>query len=318
LSASLVVVILLTAGDASDPAAPALVAAAEQALEPGTVVVVRETQTPATDDQAVAVADALRADAVAVVTWTDGERPAARIHLRARTRPRWVDRELAFRAADAPAERGRAAGFALASMVPLPAPGAEPFPPPGPPAAAAAPPAQDTKKPSISTFSDRGEIALLGAASAGLGGSAAAAGFGVELRLRASFLVGIRGGVSARFGSVAEAEASSRAVKLDVGPVLALVRTPSWSLGPRLDLGAVHHAVQRPTAAGFESTASRWIPATTTQLDARWTPTSGMVVGAAIGLEIAFGEARVLVDGRPVALIPPVRTVAELGVGLRF
>ncbi len=92
----------------------------------------------------------------------------------------------------------------------------------------------------------------------------------------------------------------------------------STSIGPRFDLGAVQHRLARTPATGAESTAGRWIPVATLQVELRCEVTPGFVVGAAAGFEAAMGTTRILLDGQPVSSIPPLRAVAEVGAGLRF
>jgi hypothetical protein len=306
---AVVVVVLFAAQDASDPSARAVVSTAEGALAQGTLVVVREGGETLTEDEALRVENSLRADATAIVTWTDAEHLTARIRLHLRDRSRWVDRAVAFRVGDAPSERGRTLGFALATMVqgtPHDASdgtSAIPYEPAVPP-----PTSRQT----------RFELGAFGAMGVGIAGRATGLGATIDARWRGLSTLWLRGGGSIRLGSAPEVDASSRAVKLDAGAAWHPLQFGSAAVGPRLDLGAVEHRLARTIPSGADSSAEKWIPVATLQLELRWLVTSGFVVGGAAGIEAAMGTTRVLLDGAPVSSIPPLRVVAEVGVGMRF
>jgi hypothetical protein len=305
---SVVVVVLFAAQNASDPAARAVVSTAEQALAPGAFVVFREGSDAPTDDDALLLEKSLRSDATATITWADADHLTARIRVHDRERSRWLDRSLVFRAADAPAERARAIGFALATMV-------QGAPSESPDRLPTNVPWNSTPAPSAPLL--RRELGMLGVMGIGIAGRAAGIGATLDGRWRAGALW-LRVGGSMRWGSAPEADASSRAVKLDAGVVWLPLQIGNTFMGPRLDVGAVQHRLARPIEGGTESTAGRWIPVATLQLELRWPVTSEFVVGAAAGIEAAVGTTRVLLDGQQVATIPPLRTVAEIGLGLRF
>jgi hypothetical protein len=304
-----VVVVLFAAQDASDPSARLLASTAEGALAPGTFVVLRDGGERPTDDDALGAEKSLRADATALVTWADADHLTARIRLHERDRSRWVNRQIVFRSGDAPNERARAIGFALATMVQGTQLDSSDRAP--------STPGEETV-PARPAPSQRLELAMLGAVGAGIGGHATGFGAMLDGRWRVASTLWLRAGGSVRFGSEPEAGAMSRALKLDAGFAWHPIELGRVVLGPRFDMGAVLHRLARPTEGGPESTAERWIPVATLEAEVRWPVTSALVVGAAAGFEAALGASRVLLDGAPVATIPPLRTVAELGIGLRF
>ncbi len=137
---ALTLVVFLIASD--DATAGALARAAQDALGPQATIVVRAAAAPPSDEDAQATARTQRASACAVVSWQDAARLHARVHLQLEPSGPWTDRELVFEPADAAGEKGRALGFALASMLP-PRAGAPPQVEPAPePEAAAAPQAE--------------------------------------------------------------------------------------------------------------------------------------------------------------------------------
>jgi hypothetical protein len=307
---SVVVVVLLAAGDASDVAARTMVSTAESALEPGSVLLVRETVEKPEEEAALSFRNTLHADAIALVTWKDSDHIIAQIRLAVRGRSRWWARELVFRPADAPAERGRAIGFALATMIPE-------VPPLETPAAQEAPAPRPEKAGPIAQ-GPRGELGALGVMSAGIGATAAGLGLAIDGRWRCAGSVWLLAAGSWRIGRASEADASSRVIKIDAGVGWHAVRAGPVELGPRLDAGLVHHHLSRPIVSGGDSTDGRWLPVATLALEARWILTPALVLSGGIGVETAFGATRILLDDRQVATIPPVRTIGEVGVGLRF
>src|SRR5438067_11028654 len=121
MSAPLIVVVLVAVGDAHDPSVVSMTTSAEEALGPGTIVVVREAPSTPNDADAMALGDALHANALVEVSWPDADRRRALLHVHAsKDAPTWSDREIDFAPNDATPERGRTLGFAVASMIPAP------------------------------------------------------------------------------------------------------------------------------------------------------------------------------------------------------
>lgn len=118
MSTALTLVVLIASSDASDPTVGAMTRAAREALGPTSQVVVRELPRDLSDEDAVTLEHALHADAIVEVTWQGTAHLRARMHLHSDKRARWIDREISFDTSDVDAERGRAIGFTVASMIP--------------------------------------------------------------------------------------------------------------------------------------------------------------------------------------------------------
>jgi hypothetical protein len=89
------------------------------------------------------------------------------------------------------------------------------------------------------------------------------------------------------------------------------------ALGPRVDLLALHDDVQ-VDGAPFAQTRTRWVPASDLTMQGEWRPSSRFAVSLALGAEVAFGTARVFVGDQRIASLSPFRTMATLGLTLRF
>src|SRR5262249_9763533 len=95
----------------------AIARSAHEALDADTAIVVRSLSAPASDDEALELERAARADAVAEIVWAPLK---VGLHVHLAQDSRWIDRELPFSRAAPPAEEWRTVGFALASMIPGP------------------------------------------------------------------------------------------------------------------------------------------------------------------------------------------------------
>jgi hypothetical protein len=139
-------IVLVAAGMAGDPTTLAMLRAARDALGDAPVEV-REAHATPSDDDALAVEQQGHADAVVELAWIGAGRQHAKLRLHIARTGRWVERTIGFRPADAPAERGRTLGFAVASI--LPEVGADVGGTPGQPAAQSRPgPAPQAAQPS--------------------------------------------------------------------------------------------------------------------------------------------------------------------------
>ncbi|MGH7436302.1 MAG: hypothetical protein ACRENE_11575, partial [Polyangiaceae bacterium] len=114
-----VLVILVGAGEASDPTTAAMDRATRAALTDPTTVEVRESRasTPS-DDEALAIGRLAHPMAIVELRWTEPTHRKAILRVHLTEESRWVARTIPFRASDAYAERGRTLGFAIASMLP--------------------------------------------------------------------------------------------------------------------------------------------------------------------------------------------------------
>jgi hypothetical protein len=308
-----ILVVVLVAATSAPPTAQlqGLVGAAEEALGPDAIVVVRELASTPSDDDARALETTLHADAVAVIACQDASCDAATLHVATTTTEPFRDRTIGFATADAPGERGRTLGFALASMIPPPAP---PPPPPPPPPKPTPPPSTTTKiedetPPSLETNSSRTHVMLdaLSVIASGVGGT-----FGVEANGRVELGAAFAAGVSfdARFSAVDVATA--RSTLLMFGPFVAWspVRAGFFSGGLRLDALAMRQVLARRDTG---ETRGRWVPAgrASVELAIAFTPSIGLVAFG--GPEIALGTTTVVVGDATVTSLPRLRVVGGLG-----
>jgi hypothetical protein len=133
MAGALTLVILVASGQAHDPGTDAVARGTREALGPETSIEVRETPGTPTDTDAIQVETSAHPGAVVEVRWNDARHDQAVLHVLVARTSRWVYRTIGFGASDAPAERGRTLGFAVASMLPeggLPMPTPTPTPTP--------------------------------------------------------------------------------------------------------------------------------------------------------------------------------------------
>lgn len=320
MASPLVVVVLVVAGDASAPATPAMIATAREALGGSAVVLVQEVKAPASDEQAKQVGEKVHADAVVQVTWTDGSR--AHLHVRLPRDERWADRDLLFGASDAPSERGRAVGLAIATMVPPePPPKAAPAPTPTAPAPAV------TRASTIVTL-DRRDIgargprfALDAAAIGAIGfGGSGAGGAGGELAVRYLLpdLGALRVGGGARFGEIDAARALTSTARLGAGVVVDAGHVGAVVVHVQVDALLLRHSASRRAAEGNHEVRSRFVGAADLLVDAEWPLAPKVAAFLATGVELALGETRIVVGSETVTAIPRARLLGLLGLRLRL
>ena len=307
-----VILILLATGRAVPAAMPGVDSAAEDALAPNAVVLVRHV-TSATDAEALLMRDAAHADAVAVVSWPDATH--AHLHVLTGTSARWLERDLEFSDVDAPMERGRFVGFALGAMFP-PRHAAPAAAPPAPSFIPGAPASPDVPKPDR-----RAAFDLVALASTGIGGYAGGVGSEGSVRLRVATSLEIRAGFGVRIGAIDPLHAQLTAYKLDAGAALRLWRENGarpLELVLRVDGIAMQEVLSRPIDGDAFSRGARWIAGMDALGEGDWAfvPEAAMV--AAVGTEVVFGTTRVILDDIGRATIPKVRLVGELGVRVRF
>lgn len=316
MTTPLIVVVLIAMGDAQETSTRAMTATAQESLEPGAIVLVQEGAT-GSDADIAQLANTLRADAVAVVTWPQVDRTRAHLHVYGARQANWYDRDLTFNASDATVERGKALGFAIAAMVP-------PRPvetSPGEPSDARAAPAEVPLSSPASGPGRRIALDLVATGSAGIGGSGG--GVGSDLtgrwRLLSAFSLCMGGGL--RFGEIADAQASTTALRLKTGVAWRTLRTAGErpvTLGLRSDLLATLQFVSRTLSVGRESGGSRWMPGADLLVEGAWYFTPATAFVGAVGGEVAFGTTRVFVGDVERATIPNLRMVGEVGVRARF
>jgi hypothetical protein len=257
-----------------------------------------------------------------VVAWSDGLRRATLHFYRPRER-RWSDREIRFDPNDAGAERGRTLGFAIASIVPdgaiRPADEAPAVPPPSPPPRER-PSHPSVGGPSFSTYA-RPALELTGNATVAIGGSGGGFGGGLAARFGLSRAIAVRVGLGARVAELHAAQATSRNYAGSVGiawsrPLTAAGRV---RVGGRVDAcifaqQVVHLSSDDPAPDG----RVRVLPGAVAAVEGAWQLADQAALVAAFGPEIAFGGTDVVVRGRQVAELVPVRLFGEAGLRVSF
>ncbi len=348
MAPAFVVVILVAAGDAGDPATKTMTATAQEALGPDAIVLVREVDAMPSDDDAVRLETTLRAEAVVEVTWPGATHDHAhlRVHAPAES-SKWAERDLSFAARDLPGERGRTTGFAVASMLPTPkaasatAPSAAPRPPaassptlpPSSPSAAsppaASPPAAPVAPPRPRRAGDRGAelptaraaFDVSAAGALGLGGNAAGLGGEVGARLRLSHGFSLVGFGSAMLGDMESAQATSSTLRFVAGGAFEPLRplaTRPFAIGVVLDAGASRVSLTRRIVGADPISGARWVGVSQGRLELAWWVLPQTALVSSVGVEVAFGATRVVIDDASVSSIPVVRGLASLGVRSSF
>jgi hypothetical protein len=299
--------------------------ALHSALGVEATVLLREG-TPNEDDVAKE-AEREHAQAAAIVTFeADARRTTIRV-LRTKTR-QWLTREIQFAAADAPEERARTTGFAIAAMLPEEeveaARKAPPPPPPPPPSSTgpvAPPPAPDQPPPP--PLRPARFAADFGATAAvGVGGPAVGVGGVLAIGWR-PFGEGIGARVfgSARFGDNSSAQASTRAFSVGAGP------TWTTALGPRRRLtlgGSAAFAVLYDQLVHFSGddpepvSEGRLLPGVRGEIEGSYRVSEGAGAFVGLGTEIAFGKTDVYVHQARATTVPALRLLGTAGFRLSF
>lgn len=322
MSSSLTLLVLVSAGASADPSTTALLRAARQALGADANVVLQEFDRTPTDDELSARAAAAHAGAIAEVLWLDADRRRASIHAHVDPQNRWIDRQIGFQTSDAPTERGRALGFAIASMLPEewhaepPKVAVVPSPAPGPP------PRESAEAPAPVRPPSREWVGVVEASAVGATGfTGYAGGVGGALGGRWMFAsrFGLRLAGSARVGDVSPAQATSLLIYGALGLVALPVHTSSFDLGLRLDVLGLRQSVTRPNDVnGIATTETRYLPGGDLTLEAVWFFSEGVGLALGVGGEVALGETDIIVRGQTAATIPAPRFIGEGGIRARF
>ncbi|HEX4628751.1 MAG TPA: hypothetical protein VH137_08170, partial [Gemmatimonadales bacterium] len=278
----LALIVLVAAGEASNPTTIAMARATGDALG-GVPVEVREIPGQPTDADALAAEKQSRADAVVELIWEDAERRRVTLRVHLVASQRWVERSIGFMPSDPAAERGRTLGFAAASIVPETTRGREepanpsppapttpsgsPGPSPAPSAGAtvplpAAPRAQASAVPNGATTAEATnlprptrrahvEIDLLATGGLGITGNAEGAGGGGAVGWIATDTLTLRIGASERAGSLDAAQATLFTLLFDAG-----VTWHAWRPTRARRLGAslrADYLLVRQSATHFDS-----------------------------------------------------------------
>ncbi|WP_394850377.1 hypothetical protein LZC95_23330 [Pendulispora brunnea] len=313
MSAGVVILLLVPPGEAQAPLIAGLAAATSRSLGAEARVVV-DARTPASDDEAVGLADRLHANAVVTLRWLEGGRVSLHAHWSGQAG--WTDRFFSFQEADALDERGRTIGFTLATMIrtesPLgpaletpPAAAAKAPAPPAPPAAPSWP-----RRPFELEASAQGHVA---AHATAWGGGLRAAYF---IAPRAGLTVGAAWYTGAMKDIDGRVDVASLSVGAKVPLVLAAPERP-FELAVSAEAALSHEAVSRSGAAGSH-TEGRWVPGARLRVTAAWFFTPHVTAFAGFGLQANFGETDIVVNGRTETTLSAYRGTGELGGRVRF
>jgi hypothetical protein len=326
------VLVIVATGDPGDGSTRAIEQALRAALGREAAIVVRpasEAAAPPTDEALTATAASEHAGILGVVSWSDRQR---RVVIRFVKPPdgRWTDREVRFDAADAPNERGRTVGFALASMMPDEAferrksdaetDSATPLPIPPTPGVASRSPGPDAR-PAAPPRHNPLALDLSALAVTAPGGYGGGVGGAVAIRIPLRGALGLRGGLSARGGQIGPAQATSRVIVGGLGMAWQPWLDPArrWGVGARLDGLLLFHDVSHLSQDDSQAAhLSRFVPGIDAAIEGAYRFSDHAAAIGALGAEVAFGRTDVLVHQEPVASLPPGRVLAELGLRVSF
>ena len=311
MSIPLTLVVLIAGTPADASFANAIFRGAVETLGAGTQVVFREAAAVPSEGEVRALEESEHADAVAVVSWADAAREHAELRVHLSRPPRWVRRDLGFAASDAPAEEGRAVGFAVASMIP------EKTEAPAPLAIVASPAPRETSAPPRPP-SGAVRIAAVGAIS--FGGEGGGVGATVDGRYYTGRHFALRAAASLRLGDVDAADARQRELKLAAGLAWRSgdgSPDQPFTVGARVDALAVDLDVTRAHDGSAEG-ESRWLAGAEALAEGSYALSGFASVFVAGGVEALFGRTDVDVQGQTAATVAPVSLLFEVGLEARF
>ncbi|HVZ88242.1 MAG TPA: hypothetical protein VHG72_14820 [Polyangia bacterium] len=329
------IVLLIVVATTPDGIATANEAAASclQAMPAGAKTVVRTVSTAPSDVEVSAAAAAAEATATVVVTWRDAPRLVSDVRVRTMTpgdrKARQTQQTVVFSARDLPAERGRALGLVIASILDEGwAAGGEAAPGGSGPPRLTDRGAIDVEVPQVLASARAGqpqgpprwalEANVITAVDQQedfddtIGGT-------IALRRSLSSHWALRAGLGFRVADLDGADATARTTLGALGVVWA---SPAFAAGRglgfagRADLLGVHEAIKRDDdSAGFEG---NW----TAGADLLGEVGLGLSAGTSLvlggGLEGFLSGERLNGPGRAPATIPRGRVIFELGVLSRF
>jgi hypothetical protein len=320
MSGALTILLLTVLGhDAGDPFTPAVTRATREALGPETEIVFRAMPYLPSDAEAASLAVELHADAVVELTWSVPDHLRANIHLRRTATGRWIDREIGFRTVDDPAERGRTVAFMVVSMLPerFRAPNATTTP-------RETPAAGERLLPLAPTTAGQSHVGSIGGmliAALGVGDNGGGAGGALDFRVRLDPTFAIRFGGGARAGQDPPAQVVTRFYYGAAG-----IAWTAWTAqNARVALGLRWDALLIRTDFAHLSTSQtgtesdgKWIPGADLLFEAAYFITRGAAISAGVGAEATFGKTDILVGGRRINTIEPLRPLLELGIRAAF
>ena len=313
MQAAIVLAIIVATQNVDDQATEAMRATAAEAIGGEDSVLVREVDVP-TDREALKTERAVHAMAVAQLTWLDEGHTRARLRVHVAETDRWTERPIAFNAVDSPTERGRALGFAVTSMLPEEVVAANPYRLATARAAAQAAEEQRTS---------------LRLSAIGSPGTGAKWGAVLALEFLASSAMSLRLGFGGRTGGVPELFGQDTVLYGAVGIAFWPVRPSSahaFAVGVRVDGLILHHDVthEEPDRTTTMHQA-RWLAGADVLGELGWNIAGSLEFVASVGIEAALGDIKLKLGQAgapeppdPVATIPALRGVGELGIRVSF
>ena len=312
---ALALVVVVSEADAVAPATPALLRAAEEAFGGRRRVKVRAFAANETRDGV----REQEGTATVVLRWEEGGR-RAHVRLHVEKNAPWIERDLGFDEHDAPEERGRAVGFALAAMLPEEAqPRQPPTPLPGQPAPSSQPVAPTP--PQLPTRPPRLDLAVRAQLVVGMGGVGGGAGGSLEGQVFLGKWIAAHATVGYRAAQASRAEGTAHHLRAGAGMSVRVRIAQKLELSPTFDLLVLRDAVSHLSADLDELepvTQSRLLPGVRGDLRLSWFVTESAALEIAVGSEVAFGTTSVFLEGQPVTSIVPVRLGIEPGLRVRF
>lgn len=327
MTLSLVLTILVSTSELQAPATSALQRAAQEVLGSDSEVRVRGYAAP--PDDAELSEEGQRADAVAEVIWVDQSHQRALVHLYLQGSHRFVNRELAFDERDEQRERGRMLGFAIASMLPGAEKSEQPEVIPESPyhiEIEDRPPAPDRPRQPIthpmSSIHTVGAVDGTGLSTIAAGIRGIGLGVGIAGRWYFRRSLSLRLATGIRYGDSEVAQAHSSHFFAGLGLAFQFTSPDSNSrfvFGGRADALLSVTTLRRSRVAGeFPESQTRVQPATDLLVEGAWYFLDSTALLAAAGGELRIGHADVVVGGREITDINPLRGVAEFGIRARF
>jgi hypothetical protein len=316
---TLVLLIVIGTSAADRPHGSVLGAAVVDALGREARVLVEERADDPSDAEAAALADGIRGSAVAEISWGDETHSRARLHVYLATDRTWYDRDVAFEPGDALEERERAIGFLVGAMLretermSLPA---------RPPLVVVSAPVLPTSAAEVVAPPPRREppgrfaVDVSGTMTTGIQGDAPGIGPSLRGHVSVAEALSLHAGGSLGFGSIPSADARMRTTRLVAGARLrwlTVARDLSFDLG--VDALVVNQAVRRTDPAADRD---RWLGGGHADLGIAWRATPFLEPFASVGVDAVLGKTPVTVAGSRVADVPPLRSVLELGLTMRF
>jgi hypothetical protein len=334
-----ILLIVIAAGEASDPTMRTVAATAQEALGTHARVLVRESAGAPSDADALAAEQSEGADVTVELSWTAARHQRALLRMHVVRTGRWIERVIGFASSDVDSERGRTLGYAIASIAPESSGGGAVETAASAPTAAApiqGPPASRETAVGSTTASTGGAerqsaapwtearfaLDLVASAADDIGGDAEEVGGSAALEWLPRRWLSVRLGGGLRGGPLDRVQATTLTAWALAG---AGVRVVPWraripaAFSLRADFLFVyemlaHFANGSPTP----DDRSRALPGADLMADASWglTPDVELILGG--GIEDVFGSTAVTVIHGATATLSPWRGALEAGLRLRF